>query len=509
MKIFTVQQLAEADKVTIEKQGITSEELMERAASLVFEEIHARLNNEPVPIKIICGIGNNGGDGLVVGRLLIEQGYNVSIYVVNFTKERSRDFLSNYNKIKEIGAPWPTLLKGKEDFPELHPKDFVIDAIFGIGLNRPPEGWVADLINYINASGAFILSIDMPSGLFSSKTPEPDDAVIKANYTLTFQAPKLVFFLPKTAEFVGNYQVLNIGLDYEFLAASPAEAQLIDKEEAKNLYIPRKNFSHKGDYGHSMIIGGSYGKIGSISLSAKAALRTGAGLVTIYSPVCGYEILQSILPEAMVLIDEGQKELNNIQFEIEPDVVCFGMGAGTTAATVKTFESLLKKTKSPMVIDADGLNMLSHNKGLLKLIPKNSILTPHPKELERLLGEWKDDFDKLAKAKDFTKKHELILVIKDAHSITVSGDNLYINNTGNPGMATAGAGDVLAGMITALISQKYEPLIAAVFATYLHGKAGDFAASKLSYQGMIAGDIVENIGAAYLNLFKNDDRGME
>ncbi len=509
MKIFTVQQLAEADKVTIEKQGITSEDLMERAATLVFEEIHSRLNNKQVPIKIICGIGNNGGDGLVVGRLLIQQGYNVHIYVVNFTKERSKDFLSNYNKIKEIGAVWPVLLKGEEDFPELNPKDFVIDAIFGIGLNRPAEGWVADLIQHINASGAFILSIDMPSGLFSTKIPAAGDAVIKANYTLTFQAPKFVFYLPQTTEFVGNYQVLNIGLDHEFLAAAPAEAQLIDKQEAINLYIPRKNFSHKGDYGHSMVIGGSYGKIGSISLTARAALRSGAGLVTIYSPQCGYEILQTVLPEAMVLIDEGEKELKNIRFDLEPDVVCFGMGAGTTEATLKAYESLLKTTKTPMVIDADGINMLAQNKKLIKLVPKNSVLTPHPKELERLLGEWKDDFDKIARAKDFTKKHQLILVLKDAHTITVSGDNLYINNTGNPGMATAGAGDVLAGVITALISQKYEPLIAAVFATYLHGKAGDITASKLSYQGMIAGDIAGNIGAAFLDLFKNDDAGIE
>ena len=509
MKIFNVQYLAEADKITIEKQGITSEELMERAATLVFEEIHSRLNNEPVPIKIICGIGNNGGDGLVVGRLLIEQGYDVKIYVVNFTKERSKDFLSNYDKIKQLGVSWPVLLKGKEDFPELTPKDFVIDAIFGIGLNRPPEGWVAELIEHINASGAFVLSIDMPSGLFSTKIPAAGDAVVKANYTLSFQAPKLVFFLPQTAEYVGDLQVLNIGLDQEFLASAPAEAQLINKQEAINLYIPRKNFSHKGDYGHSLIIGGSYGKIGSISLTARATLRSGAGLVTIYSPKCGYEILQSVLPEAMVLIDEGEKELEDIGFDIEPDVICFGMGAGTTAETLKAYEALLKKVKNPMVIDADGLNMLALKKELIKLVPENSVLTPHPKELERLIGKWKDDFDKIAKARDFSRKHKLILVLKDAHTITVSGDNLYVNNTGNPGMATAGAGDVLAGVITGLISQKYEPLIAAVFGIYLHGKAGDIIASKLSYQGMIAVDIADNIGLAFLDLFKNDEAEME
>lgn len=508
MKIFKVQHLAEADKVTIKNQGITSEELMERAGTLVFNEIHKRLQNEPIPIKIFCGIGNNGGDGLVIGRLLYLEGYNVTMYVVNYTNKRSPDFLANYNKIKEIRSTWPELLKDEEDFPEIAKGDFIIDAIFGIGLNRTPEGWVAKLIEHINNSGAFVLSVDMPSGLFSERTPTPEDTVIKASFTLSFQAPKLVFFLPQTAEFVGDFQVLDIGLDREFLSEAPAEAQLISKEEGISLYIPRKNFSHKGDYGHTLVIGGSYGKIGSISLSAKAALRTGAGMVSIYAPECGYTILQTVLPEAMVISDKGEKELENIRFELKPDVICFGMGAGTSLVTQQAYEDFLKRCNSPMVIDADGLNMLAKSKKLLELVPKNSVLTPHPKELERLIGKWKNDLEKLEKAKKFSKKYQLILVMKDAHTITVSEDNLYINNTGNPGMATAGAGDVLAGVIAGLISQKYEPLIAAVFGTYLHGKAGDIAAEKLGYQGTIAGDIADNMGEAFLDLFKKNEEGM-
>lgn len=504
MKIFNVQQLAEADKITIEKQEITSGELMERAATLVFQEIHKRLNLEPVPIKIFCGIGNNGGDGLVIGRLLLAEGYNVTIYVVNYTNKRSDDFLLNYNRLKETGEKWPTLLKSEDDFPKISPQDFVIDAIFGIGLNRPAEGWVANLINYINKSRPFILAIDMPSGLFSDKIPSEEDAVIKANFTLSFQAPKLVFFLPETAGYVGDIQVLDIGLDRDFLSKAPAIAELIDKPEVLPIYKPRKNFSHKGDYGHSLIIGGSYGKIGSISLTATATLRSGAGMVTIYAPKCGYEILQTVLPEAMVLIDEGEKELESINFSLEPDVICFGMGAGTSENTVRSFKDVLEKIKRPMVIDADGLNILAKNQELLDLLPKNSVLTPHPKELERLLGEWKDDFDKLQKAQEFSTKYSLILVLKDAHTITVSGNNLYVNNSGNPGMGTAGAGDVLAGVITGLISQKYDPLSAAVFGVYLHGRAGDIIADQLSYQGMIAGDIAKAVGLAFLDLFKND-----
>jgi hydroxyethylthiazole kinase-like uncharacterized protein yjeF len=277
---------------------------------------------------------------------------------------------------------------------------------------------------------------------------------------------------------------------------------LIDKQEAISFYKPRKNFSHKGNYGHSLIIGGSYGKIGSITLTAIAALRSGAGLVTIYAPKCGYQILQTVLPEAMVLTDKNENELSKIEFEIKPDVICFGMGAGTSKITSSAFKELLEKTKNPMVIDADGLNILSKEKELLMQVPENSVLTPHPKEFERLVGKWKDDFEKLEKARVFSKKYKLVLVIKGAHTITVSGDKLFVNNTGNPGMATAGSGDVLSGVITALISQGYEPAIAAVFGVYLHGRAGDISAEKYSYQGMISGDIAKNIGAAFLDLFK-------
>ncbi len=502
MKIFDVQQLAEADKVTVKKQGITSEILMERAATLVYNEIKSKLQGSQIPIKIFCGIGNNGGDGLVVGRLLMAQNYNVTIYVVNYSNARSKDFLANYNKIKYTSSPLPALINSREDFPKLSDKDFIIDAIFGIGLNRPLEDWVAQLVKYINKSRAFVISIDMPSGLFADKTPSKKDAVIKAKFTLTFQAPKLVFFLPQTAKYLGDIQVLDIGLDKEYLDKTSVKALLIDKQEAITFYKPRKNFSHKGNYGHSLIIGGSYGKIGSISLTATAALRSGAGLVTIYAPKCGYQILQTVLPEAMVLTDKNENELSKIEFEIKPDVICFGMGAGTSKITTIAFKELLEKTKSPMVIDADGLNILSKERELLEQIPENSVLTPHPKELERLVGKWKDDFEKLEKSRIFSKKYKLVLVIKGAHTITVSGDKLFVNNTGNAGMATAGSGDVLSGVITALISQGYEPEIAAVFGVYLHGMAGDISSEKLSCQGMISGDIAKNIGAAFLDLYK-------
>jgi len=506
MKILSAEQLKEADEITIKTEGISSTRLMERAASLVFNEIHTRLEGADINIKIFCGIGNNGGDGLVVARLLHKYGYKVEVYVVNYSDKRSDDFLVNYDRYKKESHIWPELIKRKEDFPEISPGDFVVDAIFGIGLNRPAEGWLADLLEHINQSGAFCLAVDMPSGLFPDKVPAKDAAVIKANYTLTFQTPKIVFFLPQTMKFSGEVQVLDIGLDRSYLKEVKAMAQLIGKREARQLYKARNKNSHKGDYGHSLVIGGSYGKIGSMVLSAKSTLRAGAGLCSVFVPKCGYEILQTSFPEAMVITDEDDNELTNIETDLEPDVICFGMGAGKSSKTVLAFKGLLEKTKNPMLIDADGLNMLSGNNELLELLPKNTVLTPHPKELERLIGKWEDDFEKIDKIESFTKKYKVIMVLKGAHSFVFSGKHTYINNSGNPGMATAGSGDVLSGIIAGLMSQKYEPLVAAILGVYIHGLSGDICAEEMGYEALLSGDISDNLGKAFLALVKEEKK---
>jgi hydroxyethylthiazole kinase-like uncharacterized protein yjeF len=504
MKILSAKQIKQADKLSIEKQGISSTELMERAATLVFDEIHKRLQGAPIPVKIFCGIGNNGGDGLVVGRQLIEAGYDVTIYIVNYSDQRSPDFLVNYDRVKNLSKNWPVLLKADDELPEIKYGDFVVDAIFGVGLNRPLPGWVAELVKHINASGAFVLAIDMPSGLMADAAVADMESIIKASYTISFQVPKMAFYLPGTAPFVGDLQILDIGLDPEFLKDAPAAAELIGKAEARALYTPRQRFTHKGTYGHALIIGGSYGEIGSVCLSATAALRAGAGLVTIYAPKCGYDILQTALPEAMVITDPHKEILTNIDFDLDPDVIAFGIGVGTNEETIEAFEQLLKKYEKPMVIDADGLNMLSKNGNLLELLPEGSILTPHPKELERLIGSWKDDFEKLEKARAFTKKYKVVLLIKGTYTFTVTPNDLFINTTGNPGMATAGSGDVLTGVLAALVGQGYESLRATILGVYLHGKAGDIAAERFSYEGVVAGDIAKNTGAAIFDLFETE-----
>lgn len=510
MKILSAAQLKEADKVTIEKQGITSEELMERAATRVFNEIHARMKDAGVPVKIFCGIGNNGGDGLVVARLLKEHSYEVEVFVVAYSEHRSKDFQANYEKLKKLSSEEPVVIKGEEDFPQLRPHDFVVDAIFGIGLNRPLEGWIAGLVRHINASEAFVLAIDMPSGLFSDKIPSENDAVLQADYTLSFQTPKLVFFLPQTMDYAGEVQILDIGLDKDFLYDLQAEIFLIGKEEALQYYKPRKKNTHKGNYGHTLVVGGSYGKIGSIALSSTAVLKTGAGLCTIFAPRCGYSILQSVLPEAMVITDEDENKLTNIKTDLDADVICFGMGIGKDEATKTAFEELLKKTKKPMLIDADGLNVLSENREMLSLIPKNSVLTPHPKELERLIGKWEDDFDKIDNVREFCDKYEIVLVLKGAHTFTFAEGKIYVNTSGNPGMATAGSGDVLSGVIAGLMSQKYSPAEAAVLGVYLHGSSADIAIQNCGFEALLSGDIAENMGKAFLNLIsEEEEEGLE
>ncbi|EAR01868.1 bifunctional ADP-dependent NAD(P)H-hydrate dehydratase/NAD(P)H-hydrate epimerase [Maribacter sp. HTCC2170] len=501
MKFFTSDQIYAADKFTIEKQQISSNELMERAAVQIFNWMHLRMQGAQVKIHLFCGIGNNGGDGMALARHLKDHGYNIEVNVVNYSDKRSKDFLINLDRLKDRKI-WPHFLESDCEFPVIGPDDIIVDAIFGIGLNRTPDIWVANLMKHINDSRAFVLAVDIPSGVFMNKSVEDEDAVVKANHVLSFQAPKLVFFLPETGVYSNQWEVLDIGLDAEFLNKIEAEYELIGKNEVLPMYIPREKFSHKGTFGHSLIIGGSYGKIGAVSLSAKACLNIGSGLVTTYVPQCGYLPIQTYLPEAMVLTDKNEKIISEIKFDMEPSVIGVGVGIGTEKETADAFSIFLDAVKTSLVVDADGLNLLAANKSLLKKLPSKTILTPHPKELERLIGKWKSDFEKLRKAKAFSKKYDVILIVKGAHTITIYENKGYVNTTGNPGMATAGSGDVLTGIVTGLIAQGYDALNAAIFGVYLHGVAGDIAVEQTGYQALTASKMIDSIGMAYIDLFK-------
>ena len=502
MKILSAAQLYEADKITIKKGAMTSADLMERAATICFQWIHNRLNGNNIPIHVFCGTGNNGGDGLVIGRHLKQHGYNVQVHVINCSNERTQDFLTNYDRLKEIGV-WPEMVTCKSELPQLNEDVMIVDAIFGLGLTRPPKDVLKEVIQYINTTNAYILSVDVPSGLYAEKSVEDAAAVIKAYHTLTFQSPKLSFLLPENQEFINSWEVIDIGLDEEYLFNVEVYNHIIGKQNVLSMYKNRKKFSHKGDFGHSLLIGGSYGKIGAVSLATKAALTSGSGLVTAYIPKCGYEILQSTIPEVMVEVDL-EKEIVNFNPKTKASVIGIGVGLGTSTKTAKGFAAFLLKNKSPLVVDADAINLVAKDKSLLKLIPKGSVLTPHPKEFDRLVGKCTNDYQRLDKLNKLAKKYQLIIVLKGAYTAICHEGICYFNATGNPGLATGGSGDVLTGMITGFMAQGYSAFDASVLGVYLHGSAADVAMEDQVYETFTASDIVNYLPGAFKELFKKE-----
>jgi len=508
MKILSAKQLYQAHDLTIKNQEISELDLLEIAGGQVFNWMHMRMQGSQVKIHIFNGIGNNGGVGLVFARHLLEHGYNVANYVVNYSKKRTKGFLKNYEKVKSL-KQWPVLLTDAEEFPiDISPDDIIVDAIFGIGLNRDPGTLANQLFAHLNKSKAFKLAIDIPSGLYSNKAPDNIEHVLSVNYTLSFQSPKMAFFLPETSLFTEQWEVLDIGLDQEFMQGVAA-TQLISKNEVLPMYQIREKFANKFTYGHSLIIGGSYGKIGAVNLASRAALVSGCGLVTAYIPECGYDVLQSSFPEAMVQTANANKTLTQITPEGHFTVAGVGMGMGNSSETVAALTTFLRLNKLPLVVDADALNIISENKKLLLTLPELTILTPHKKELERLIGKWDNDFEMLKKVKAFSEENNCIVVVKDAITITVYKDEVFVNTSGNPALATAGTGDVLTGIITGLVAQGYEALQAAIFGVYLHGKTADVALEKTGYQSFIASDAIENISKAYLEMFKQSEPILE
>lgn len=492
--------MALADKATLSKKGISSIELMEHAANLCFQWIQQHLKPNDVKIHVFCGIGNNGGDGLVITRYLIENNYNVTSYIVNFSQNRSENFLTNYERVKDIGN-WPEIISNEDEFPDINKNDLVVDAIFGNGLTRPPKGFTKKLIKYLNQKQAFTLAIDLPSGLYSNKAVEDEKNVLKANHILTFQYPKQAFFLSENKNFFESWEILDIGLDEEFVENLNPNYNFITKSDILPIYKFRKKWDHKGNFGHSLLIGGSFGKIGAITLASKAALKIGSGLVSAYVPKCGYQILQTVIPEVMTEVDTDDL-LAYFNFKTKATVIGIGPGMGTAEKTAKGFENFIKENKTSLIIDADAINLLAKNNYLLDFLPKNTVLTPHPKELERLIGKWDNDYEKLSNANDFAKKYNCILVLKDAITTVVTKNATYFNSTGNPALATAGSGDVLTGLITGLIAQNYPPVQAAIFGVYLHGLTADIGSLDIGYESFTASSILEYLPDAILSLFE-------
>ena len=498
MKILSAEQIRNVDKSTIVEEEISSLTLMTRASSAFYEWFVNNYNLRSLSILVISGVGNNGGDGLVVAQQLAKAGYKVKVLIVEYSDNYSTDFIHNLDCVKAANIPL-TILKLNDDLPELKDYDILIDAIFGTGLNRTPEGIATKVIQKMNVSGKPIISVDVPSGLFlDNKTT----FAVKATETVTFQIPKLALFLPENSVFTGNVHIVPIGLSEKSISEEKTHMYFLEKTDISSIIKPLFNFTHKGIQGHALIIGGSIGKCGSVYLSAKAALKSGCGLVTTYVPKNCLPIIQNSFPESMAICDNSNDYISDITFNLKPDAIGVGVGLGQQEETQQAFYYFLKKNVKPLVIDADGLNILSRNPDWLKLVPGNSILTPHPKELLRLIGDWTDDFNKIQKSMQFAKKHACILVIKGAFTIIVDGDNLYVNSTGTPALATAGSGDVLTGIITSLMAQGYSSLEAAKTGIYLHGLTATITKQTINPRSFIASDIIDNIGNAYYELEK-------
>lgn len=496
MKILKADQVRSWDQYTIEHEPIASIDLMERAATKCFEWLD---NNGWLvhSFAIFCGKGNNGGDGLAISRMLAVRGCKVSVYILEFGHKGTEDFQTNLAKLHQHPSIDIHYIQDENNFHSLPKETVIIDALFGSGLTRPLEGVTAALVDHINNSGNTIIAIDVPSGMSVDQSSK-GNKIVKANYTLSFQCYKLAFLVAENAAFIGDVVILDIGLLSEFHASLETDLKLIDRSFIRSIYKPRNRFAHKGNFGHAIIIAGSYGKIGAAVLASKACLRSGVGLLSCFVPKCGYDILQTAIPEAMVMTDANSSIITKIDEDVlKYNSIGIGPGLGTASETRTAFKELLTAYKRPIVLDADALNGLSMEKTLPSL-PPGSVLTPHPKEFERLFGESKNDFERIGKALRHAKLLNCTIVLKGHHTFiaTTSGKG-YFNNTGNAGMATAGSGDVLTGMITSLLAQGYSSEDASILAVYLHGLAGDIAANEFSKEAMIAGDIIDSIGKAF------------
>jgi ADP-dependent NAD(P)H-hydrate dehydratase / NAD(P)H-hydrate epimerase len=498
MKVLTIEQIREADRFTIENEPVASIDLMERAATALLEWFRNRLKTEQI-VQIFCGMGNNGGDGLALARLLINNGYQVFTHIVLYGPTGSPDFKTNLERLRDIRFATITELGPETVFPVIEKSHLVVDCLFGSGLNKPVTGFVAGLIEHINDSGAVVVSVDMPSGLFADKPTELlKKHVVKADYTLSFETAKRSFLVPENDLYVGHWEVLPIGLHHEYLRDVAVNTYLISGEDVRQVLKNRQKFAHKGNFGHSLILAGSMGKSGAAVLSALACLRSGTGLLHVHTPLSSAVSLQVAVPEAMLSLDPDEAIVSRLPHLGPFNAVAAGPGLGMDEQTAKVIRLLIQESKLPLVLDADALNLLSENKTWLSFLPAGTILTPHPREFERLAGGWRDSFERIDIQREFSVRFQVYVVFKGAHScISTPAGECWFNATGNPGMATAGSGDVLTGIITGLLAQNYSPFEAAMAGVYLHGLAGDFALDSQSPESLIATDIIAHLGQAF------------
>ena len=497
MKILSNEQVRQADEYTINNEPIRSIDLMERAAKQLLHEFMLQFTVES-PVEIFAGPGNNGGDGIALARLLAQKGYIVKLNILNTGRGLSPDAQANFGRLPQTSNLETVFINEDTGLTLPGPSTIIVDAIFGSGLDRPLEGLPARIVDHINSLPNTTIAVDIPSGLFAWANPDVESRhIVRASQTWCFQFPKLAFLMPENEPYAGKWKILDIGLHPEFINSLSTPYIYITSDMVNGMLHRRRQFSHKGDYGHSLLIAGSKGKLGAAVLAGRACLRSGAGLLTIHVPGMGMGVLQTALPEAMLSIDDEYDLISHLPETVNFSAVGMGPGIGTETRTIKALEKLLLSGKK-MVLDADALNILSENPGMLEKLPPYTILTPHPGEYKRLFGPDTDHFTRLMRMKEIAGKMKLVIVLKGANTAVASPDGeLWFNSTGNPGMATAGSGDVLTGIILSLTGQGYQPFHAAVIGVFIHGYAGDISEKRVGQEGLIAGDIIEALPEAF------------
>ncbi len=505
MKLFRTSEVHNIDAYTIEHEPIADIDLMERAAGKLYQWISAHFDKQR-KVMVFTGPGNNGGDSLALARMLGEAGYEVVDYFLRFTDKISNSCRTNLERLEKTGKVPVTVVTREEELPDIPADVLVVDGIFGSGLARPLKGLPEKAVARINASGNEVVAIDVPSGLFGEDNRENDPSkILRADYTLTFQFPKLAFFFPENEAFVGEWIVLDIGLHPGIIAATPTPYHYLTQADVGVMLPRRRKFSHKGTYGHALLISGSYGRMGAAVLASRACLRSGVGLLTVHVPRLGNDIMQTAVPEAMLDDDPS-----DILFSEVPDLSAFsaigaGPALGTRTNPQHALHTLITTAGVPLVLDADAINMLALHREWYEELPEDTILTPHPKEFERLAGPAASGYERVHKALDFAVSYKVVVVLKGAHTaIATPEGEVWFNMTGNPGMATAGSGDVLTGIILSLLAQGYPPEKAAMTGVYIHGLAGDLARGEKGEEALIASDIVDHLGKAFLEVKKDE-----
>ncbi len=502
MKIFTSTQIRELDKYTIEHEPISSIDLMERASLAMARAIMAQWPSS-VPVVVFAGPGNNGGDALAVARLMAEQGYHVSVYLFNITGSLSPDCSTNKRRLQD-NKYVREFVEVSQEFepPRLEAGMLVVDGLFGSGLNKPLAGGFASLVKYINASAAQVVSLDVPSGLMTEdNTYNIRSNIIRATLTLTLQQLKLSFLFAENQVFVGHLKVLDIRLSQEGIDKMESQFTVLEESQVRSIYKERPPFAHKGQMGHALLVAGSYGMAGAAVLSARACLRSGVGKVTVNTPRRNIPILQMSVPEAIV------QSVNEETIFAEPvDTEDFqslgiGPGLGHSEQTAIALIAQLRRTQCPIVADADAINILADHRAWVQQLPKGIILTPHPKEFDSLEGHSADSYERLTKAINLAERLQGYVIVKGRYTaICMPDGHVVFNPTGNAGMATAGSGDVLTGIITGLLARGYNHQEACVMGVYLHGLAGDLAANELGEESLLASDIIHYLPKAFKRL---------